>query len=115
MDHARLETELQAQSHADSQFRAKRALMRMLVSCQKRQHKSFQEMIAYLLGFPEAVCSHGFVSLNYRPALVEASAVVPCDLCRMPAMHAAAHSATLHNSLEPNPEGGIRIQMNIPH
>ena len=106
---ARLDAELQAQPDADIPYRAKRALMRMLVSCQRRQRKSFQEMIAYLLDFPEEISSHAFAKLNFRPALVAA------DLCRSPSVQAAAHTAVLHSAADDGLAGELHIHMSTPH
>ena len=35
------------------------------MSCQKRVHKSMQEMVAYLLGLGESYCTHEFRILYY--------------------------------------------------
>ena len=39
--------------------------VRMNMSCLKRVHKSMQEMVSYLLGVPEAFCTHDFRLLYY--------------------------------------------------
>lgn len=49
----------------DPRARARATLSRLLLSCQKRVHKSMQEMISYLLGYDEAYCTHSFHKLYF--------------------------------------------------
>lgn len=66
----RLEQELTTTSQLDDHpYRAQRCLMRMAVSAEKRNHKSFQEIVALLLEEPEALCSHAFQNLYFGNAL----------------------------------------------
>ena len=57
--------------------RAWRTSVRMLMSCQKRVHKSMQEMVAYLLGIPENFCTHDFRLLYYATIVRAAEAALP--------------------------------------
>ena len=45
--------------------RARSTLSRLLLSCQKRVHKSAQEMISYLLGYDDFYSTHSFKRLFY--------------------------------------------------
>jgi hypothetical protein len=58
-------------------YRAARTLMRMAFTCQKRIHKSMQEMVNYILGYPEAYCTHGFRHLYYGSLLTMAETLFP--------------------------------------
>ena len=58
-------------------YRAARTLFRMMFSCQKRVHKSMQEMVSYLLGFPEAYSTHEFRPLYYANIVAMAEAMFP--------------------------------------
>ena len=54
--------------------RMRKTLTRMLTSAQRRSHKSMPEMVHYLLGYPEAYCSHAFRALYVRDLLEQALA-----------------------------------------
>ena len=45
--------------------RARSTLSRLLLSCQKRVHKSAQEMVSYLLGYEDFYSTHSFKRLFY--------------------------------------------------
>lgn len=51
--------------------RARSALSRLLLSCQKRVHKSSQEMVSYLLGFDDYYSTHSFKRLFYGKLAAE--------------------------------------------
>ena len=78
----RLEAELQEQERDTGAKPSpmaimRRALTRMLTGCQRRAHKSLPEMCHYLLGYPEAYCSHTFRPLYLRNLLRRAQAILP--------------------------------------
>eukprot|EP00435_Cladocopium_sp_Y103_P038944 s2393_g10.t1 len=54
-----------ADGTADLKARAKTTLSRLLLACQKRVHKSMQEMVSYLLGHKDAYCTHTFHKLFF--------------------------------------------------
>jgi len=89
--HARLEAELgdanAPSSDVDPRYRASRGLLRMALSAEKKQHKSFQEMVATLLGEPESICSHSFQRLYYSSTLSTACRAQPenCASADLPA------------------------------
>ena len=56
---------------------AKRVLTRMLMTCQRRAHKSMPEICHYLLGFPEAYASHSFRRLFLMHPLRRAQLLLP--------------------------------------
>ena len=57
--------------------RAWRTFVRMVMSCQKRVHKSMQEMVSYLLGVPENYCTHEFRLLYYGNMIHTAEEALP--------------------------------------
>ena len=59
------------------QYVAWRTWVRMMMSCQKRGHKSMQEMVSYLLGVPEFFCTHEFSVLFYLNMVRLAEEVLP--------------------------------------
>lgn len=71
------------------QVQARTTLSRLLLACQKRCHKSMQEMVSYLLGYDEFYCMHQFHKLFYgalaaqlqqlHPILVESAAVAELE------------------------------------
>ena len=89
--HARLEAELDDTNaphpEIDPRYRASRGLLRMALSAEKKQHKSFQEMVATLLGEPESICSHSFQRLYYASTLSTACRAQPdnCASADLPA------------------------------
>ena len=60
-----------------SEYIAWRTWVRMVMSCQKRVHKPMQEMVAYLLGVPEAWCTHEFRVLYYTNLVHLAEEALP--------------------------------------
>ena len=58
-------------------YLASRTLFRMGITCQKRVHKSMQEMVNYLLGFPEAYCTHAFRPLYYAEIIAMLERMYP--------------------------------------
>ena len=68
--HRRLEEASVPVDANDPLAAAQRCFMRMATSCDKKTHKSFQEMIALLLREPEALCSHAFRRLYFTGPLL---------------------------------------------
>ena len=60
----------------DSKYVAQRTLFRMITSCKKKNHKSMQEMVNYLLGLPEFYCTHEFRPLYYANLCTEADSLL---------------------------------------
>ena len=60
----------------DPKYIAQRTLFRMITSCKKKNHKSMQEMVNYLLGLPEFYCTHEFRPLYYANLCTEADSLL---------------------------------------
>ena len=54
-----------SEGNADLKAHARTTLSRLLLACQKRVHKSMQEMVSYLLGHGDAYCTHAFHKLYF--------------------------------------------------
>ena len=80
--HAQLEQELRDRAQEPDavvppSYIAKRVLTRMLMTCQKRTHKSMPEICHYILGYPEAYTSHVFQRLFLTNLLRRAQLLLP--------------------------------------
>ena len=64
---------------ASAQASCRRLLMHMASTCHKRRHRSMQEMVDFVLGFPEAICTRSFRRLYISGALAQAAAELQVD------------------------------------
>ncbi|CAL1155614.1 unnamed protein product [Cladocopium goreaui] len=79
----------------DHKARARSTLSKLLMSCQRRIHKSVQEMISYLLGYPEAYSTHSFHKLYFYHLAARLESSEPFDGSHLASVEAATPSSVL--------------------
>ena len=84
-----------AHAGMDHKARARSTLSKLLMSCQRRIHKSVQEMISYLLGYPEAYSTHSFHKLYFYHLAARLESSEPFDGSHLASVEAATPSSVL--------------------
>ena len=79
----------------DHKARARSTLSKLLMSCQRRIHKSVQGMISYLLGYPEAYSTHSFHKLYFYHLAARLESCEPFDGSHLASVEAATPSSVL--------------------
>lgn len=75
--------------------RARTTCSRLLLACQKRVHKSMQEMISYLLGYDDFYCAHAFQKLFFYSLAGRLECLHPCVASNIAAAADAARAAII--------------------
>ena len=87
--------------------RAHKTLSRLLLACQKKQHKSMQEMVSYLLGYEDFYCTHPFQKLAWGTLAAQLLTLHPVPAMATADVHRQAQPQSLivpHQN--PNQEDG---------
>ena len=99
---AKLQEDLRtATASTEPLARARTTLSRLLLACQKRVHKSMQEMISYLLGHDDFYCTHSFQRLFYYSLASRLECLHPCDGSNIAATENAARSSIIIQPEDP--------------
>ena len=88
----------------DPRARARTTLSRLLLSCQKRVHKSMQEMISYLLGHTDAYSTHSFHKLFFFHLAAQLEAAHPLAGSHLADTEMQARSALFLQPTADDPE-----------
>lgn len=93
---AKLQSDLRRDdAPAEPLARARTTLSRLLLACQKRVHKSMQEMISYLLGYDDFYCAHSFQKLFIFHLAARLECLHPCSGANLAAAEHAARASVI--------------------